>query len=154
MNIPTQVFPMDPREITLSEERVINGQKSALESTTQTILVVDDDLDIRFFVQILMQISGYKVLTARDGIEALEQISLEMPDLILLDVSMGRLDGLEVLRLIRANEPSAQVPVVLISGHGSADDVTAGMRAGANHYVTKPFESGHLVFLVQKLLTT
>jgi CheY-like chemotaxis protein len=149
--VPSILF--SPDETASATSGATSGKEQADGQAAKSILVVDDDLDIRFVVQIFMQISGYKVRTATNGIEALHQVTLEVPDLIILDISMADLNGLEVLRLIRVNTPTARMPIILLSAHSSDADIAAGMALGANHYVTKPFEPSYLLSVVEQLLS-
>ncbi|MEI9942447.1 MAG: response regulator [Pseudomonadota bacterium] len=102
------------------------------------ILVVDDEPDGS---DILAQCLGsqYDILVAHDGLEGLEQAAQHQPDLIISDVSMPRLDGLDMVRLIRLRL-GLRSPVIFLSGHGTPRDIIAGIGAGARHYLTKPID--------------
>jgi len=102
------------------------------------ILVVDDDPVIVDLLRVNFEIEGHEVLTAADGRSGLERARAERPDLVVLDVMMPGLDGLEAARLIRA-EPSVTAPVLLLSAKAQATDVAAGLEV-ADDYVTKPFD--------------
>jgi DNA-binding response OmpR family regulator len=116
------------------------------------ILTVDDDERIRRLVQINLQRAGYRVSGAGDGIEGLEQIERERPDLVLLDVNMPRLDGIELLRQLRARPDTAALPVVMLTARSQDEDVLEGTRSGANYYLTKPFSPPELLAVVRQAL--
>lgn len=103
------------------------------------ILVVDDSATVRKLISGKLSKSGHEVLCAADGIEALEKINEIMPDLILLDINMPRMDGYQVCKLIRNNEATKDVPVVMISGKDGFFDKVRGRMAGTTGYITKPF---------------
>jgi two-component system alkaline phosphatase synthesis response regulator PhoP len=116
------------------------------------ILAVDDDDLIRRLVQFNLQRAGYRVTPARDGLEALEQIEQERPDLVLLDVNMPRLDGIELLRRLRADPGTATLPVVMLTAKAQDEDILEGKRSGADYYLTKPFSPTELLAVVQEVL--
>ncbi|CAN5427239.1 hypothetical protein BH20ACI1_BH20ACI1_15200 [soil metagenome] len=103
------------------------------------ILVVDDSATVRKLISAKLSKSGHEVVCAIDGIEALEKINEIVPDLILLDINMPRMDGYQVCKLIRNNEATKDVPVVMISGKDGFFDKVRGRMAGTTGYITKPF---------------
>jgi two-component system response regulator MtrA len=113
------------------------------------ILLVEDDASIREVTAIGLRAAGFEVSTAADGAEGLDRWRRERPDLVLLDVMLPRLDGLEVLRAIR-NESSA--PVVMLTARADTIDVVVGLESGADDYVRKPFELPELVARVRAAL--
>jgi phosphoserine phosphatase RsbU/P len=105
-----------------------------------TLLVVDDDLFNREIVKPRLERRGYRVDTAADGTAALAQINDHPYDLILLDIVMPGLDGIEVLKAVRQHKSRAQLPVILVTAKDETEDIVAGLREGANDYVTKPID--------------
>jgi CheY-like chemotaxis protein len=105
----------------------------------KTILVVDDSATVRKLISGKLEKSGHKVICASDGIEALECLAIGLPDLVLLDITMPRMDGYEVCKQIRANPAAHDLPVVMISGRDGFFDKVRGRMAGSTGYVTKPF---------------
>jgi two-component system cell cycle response regulator len=110
-----------------------------------SILVADDSLLIRAIVRNGLEEEGYQVIEADDGLSALEQCRKRAPDVVLLDVEMPGLDGLEVLRELKADPNLRNIPVVFLTGRTSTDDIVAGLRGGAHDYLKKPFEPAELL---------
>ena len=106
----------------------------------ETILVVDDDLDILELLRLNLEPEGYDVRTASDGKQAVETASLSPPDLILLDVMMPYKDGFQVIEDLKSIEETKTVPVILLTARGQTEDKVQGLDAGADDYITKPFD--------------
>ncbi len=115
------------------------------------ILVVDDDADIVRVIRRMLEESGYKVETAASGSEALEKISFARPEVILLDLMMPRMDGIEALRRIRAVD--ADIKVVMITAYGGIGTYIDAMEWGATGYVNKPFDRDQLLQAIQRVST-
>jgi DNA-binding response OmpR family regulator len=103
------------------------------------VLVVDDDADIRELVTFKLQQAGYTVQAASDGQLGLDAALANTPDLILLDLMMPKLSGIEVCRLLRDNDATADTPVILFTAKAQEADVQRGFSAGADDYIVKPF---------------
>jgi len=116
------------------------------------ILVVDDEIYIVHILEFSLTMEGYSVLTASDGEEALKLIDSERPDLIVLDIMMPKIDGYEVCRRLRQDEQFTDLPVILLSAKGRPIDREAGLQAGANDYITKPFSPRKLLGKISELL--
>lgn len=139
----------DPNNVVLSSQvntlairiEEINHQHEVEESRPKgkTILVVDDSPTVRKLISGKLEKSGHNVVCASDGVEALERMGEIMPDLVLLDITMPRMDGYEVCKQIRANPEAHNLPVVMISGKDGFFDKVRGKMAGTSGYVTKPF---------------
>jgi diguanylate cyclase (GGDEF)-like protein len=117
-----------------------------------TILVVDDDADIVRFVEMNLRLEGYRVLVAKDGLEALEMVAAEVPDLVLLDVMMPGFDGIEVTRRLRADSRTATLPVIMLTAKTMTADRVLGLTTGADDYILKPFDTLELVARVKSTL--
>ena len=117
-----------------------------------TILVVDDEPPILELVRYTLEDEQIRVLEASDGAQALEAALAARPDLILLDVQMPRLDGLEVCRRLRADPALAGTRIVMLTAAGQDADRARGLAAGADEYLTKPFSPLALFTLVRSLL--
>ena len=119
---------------------------------TRTVLVADDDPDIQNLVVLRLERSGFRVLRASDGQEALDLALSELPDLAVLDITMPKLDGCEVTRSLRAHAETVAMPVILLTARVQDDDVERGMAAGATDYVKKPFSPQELGARVTSIL--
>ena len=116
------------------------------------ILVVDDDPVIQKLLEVNFQMEGYDVATAGDGAEALAAVAAERPDAVVLDMMMPKIDGIEVLRRLKADPATSSLPVLLLSARAQASDVADGLDAGADAYMTKPFDPVDLLERVASLL--
>ena len=118
----------------------------------RTVLVVDDDPVILRLLEVNFEMEGFSVCTATDGVEGLEVAKAEQPDVVVSDVMMPRMNGLELVKGLKDDPATASIPVILLSAKAQATDVRAGLDAGADDYVTKPFEPLDLVDRVNKLI--
>ncbi len=116
------------------------------------ILVVDDEIYIVHILEFSLTMEGYTVLTASDGEEALKMIEQERPDLVVLDIMMPKLDGYEVCRRLRQDDQFGNLPVILLSAKGRPVDREAGLQAGADDYIAKPFSPRKLLEKIRTLL--
>jgi DNA-binding response OmpR family regulator len=119
---------------------------------TPTILVADDEEDLRELVSYRLSRSGYEVVEAVDGQEALELATERTPDLMVLDVMMPRLDGYELTRRVREEDSLRSVPVILLTARSQETDVSRGFEVGADDYLKKPFNPDELVARVRAVL--
>jgi two-component system, OmpR family, alkaline phosphatase synthesis response regulator PhoP len=116
------------------------------------ILVVDDEEDIRELVELNLSHEGFKVLLCETGEQALEKAGSELPDLIILDLMLPGIDGLEVCKKLKSNMKTENIPVVMLTAKGEETDVVSGLEVGADDYITKPFSGKVLVARVRRLL--
>jgi CheY-like chemotaxis protein len=121
-------------------------------SMPPVVMVVEDFEDNRFMMRRLLEMSGYRVLEAINGEEAVELAHRERPQLILMDLSLPQLDGLAATRRIRQHAELRDVPIVAVSAHDTADFHADALAAGCNDYVTKPIDFDQLEALLQRLL--
>jgi len=112
------------------------------------VLIVDDDERIVNFLSVKLNACGYKVLTASNGVEALEQAEAQEPDMIVLDLLMPKMDGFETLRELRS---FTTVPVIILSAKGADTDKIKGLGQGADDYVQKPFNPSELVARIEAI---
>ena len=116
------------------------------------ILVVDDDENVRISLGAILEDAGHDVVMASDGSQALKLIAREQFDLMVLDVVMPELDGLEVCRRVRANPFTARLPIMFLTAKGRPGDATRGLDVGGDDYMTKPFEVTELPARIRALL--
>jgi twitching motility two-component system response regulator PilG len=119
----------------------------------RTVLIVDDSPTICRLVTTTLQKQGYQVYAATDGMDALAKMNEHIPSLILLDITMPRLDGYQLCRIIKSNKDLRNTPVVMLSGKDGLLDKVKGRMAGASDYITKPFNPNALVKTVRKHVT-
>ncbi len=119
-----------------------------------TILVVDDDQRMLHVVGMYLAMDGFTIVSAIDGNDALKRIEEQLPDLVIMDIMMPGVDGIEACTRIRANPTTSHIPVVLFTALSSAPDVERARLAGANHMITKPFNLVGLSELVRSLCSS
>ncbi len=112
-------------------------------------LVVDDDLALADVVAFTLRRAGFEVITAHDGLTAIDRWQAESPDLILLDLNLPRLDGLNVCQRVRAQD---NTPIIILSVRGEEDDIVRGLQLGADDYIVKPFSPRQMVARVEAVL--
>ncbi|MBL4894114.1 MAG: sigma-54-dependent Fis family transcriptional regulator, partial [Emcibacter sp.] len=114
------------------------------------ILIVDDEEDIRDLISGILDDEGYETRTAKDSDSALAEIEARRPSLIILDIWLqgSRLDGLEILEVIKKSH--ADLPVVIISGHGNIETAVSAIKLGAYDFISKPFETDKLLIMVER----
>lgn len=119
---------------------------------TRKILIVDDEPNIVVPLQFLMERNGYETAVAQSGEEALEAISKENPDLILLDIMLPGIDGFEVCEIVKLKPEWKHIKIIFLTAKGREVDIAKGMVLGADEYITKPFLNKQIVECVQRLL--
>lgn len=119
---------------------------------SDVVLVVEDEEAIRTMITLNLQVAGYAVEEAVDGYQALEKVKKVKPDLVLLDWMLPGLDGLDVLRRLKADPETTNVPVIMLTAKSEESDIVLGLEMGAADYVTKPFSNKVLVARVRAML--
>ena len=119
---------------------------------TKKVLIVDDEINIVAALEFLLQKSGYQVMAAQNGDEALKRVESFAPDLVLLDVMMPRISGYEVCRRMRERPEWKHIKIIMLSAKGREAEVSKGVSLGADLYVTKPFSNNELVGKIDELL--
>ncbi|HEY7349908.1 MAG TPA: response regulator transcription factor [Ktedonobacterales bacterium] len=127
-------------------------EQQAKSLSGQTILVVDDEQSIIDFIKLGMTYEGARVEAAMDGFAALDAARRLRPDLIILDIMLPGIDGLEVCRRLRAQELTADIPVLMLTARDEVSDRVAGLNTGADDYLTKPFSFDELLARVKAIL--
>ncbi|HTK08600.1 MAG TPA: response regulator transcription factor [Ktedonobacteraceae bacterium] len=124
-------------------------EKEVFDQRDMTILIVDDEPRIRDFVRLDLEMENYRVIEASNGIEALDELRENLPDLVVLDVMMPEMDGFETLKAIRE---VSTVPVIMLTVRQSEQDRIHGLDLGADDYMAKPFSSRELLSRIRALL--
>ncbi len=119
---------------------------------SKRILIVDDEASLRTLVRANLEVDGFEVSEAVDGIEAMRMLAESRPDLILLDIMMPGKDGIEVLEDLAADEKLKGIPVILLTAKGEQDDLEKGAALGARGHITKPFDPEQMVRTVKAAL--
>ena len=114
-------------------------------NSDRLVVVADDERDIADLLTLNLVMEGYQVETVYDGQAALDAVRSLDPDFVLLDVMMPKMDGLDVLRALKADEATCDIPVIMLTAKAGDDDVWAGWQAGASYYLTKPFDLDDLI---------
>ncbi|MBL0226445.1 MAG: response regulator [Geobacteraceae bacterium] len=116
------------------------------------ILIVEDEVSLLKLETILLTVKGYEVVGASSGNEALEKLSVEAFDLILLDIMLPDIDGYEICRRIKEHPRHLGIPVVMLTAKKSSEDQERGASSGADAYLTKPFKSAMIIEVIERLL--
>jgi two-component system alkaline phosphatase synthesis response regulator PhoP/two-component system response regulator VicR len=117
------------------------------------VMAVDDERHIVRLIQVNLERSGYQVVTAFDGPDALKKVETDRPDLIVLDVMMPKMDGFEVLKRLQANPETREIPVIMLTAKAQDADVFRGWASGVSAYLTKPFNPLELITFVRRILS-
>jgi len=118
----------------------------------KTILIVDDEQDILELIEYNLKNEGYSILTAQAGEQAIKIAKQSLPDLIVLDLMLPGIDGLEVTRYLRSTEQTRDMPIVMLTAKGEESDIITGLELGANDYISKPFSPKVLVARIRAIL--
>jgi len=121
-------------------------------NTQARVLVVDDEVYILHILDFILGAEHYDVVTATNGEQALQRVREDKPDLIILDIMMPKLDGYETCRIIKSDDATKHIPVILLTAKGRDIDQKLGKEVGASDYITKPFSPTKLIERVQSIL--
>ena len=146
---PVALASRAPVQLTLAQpEAFVATPAPVAELRLPTVMVVDDSLTVRKITSRLLAREGYQVILAKDGVDALEQLIDEMPDVILSDIEMPRMDGFDFVRNVRADERLKDLPVIMITSRTADKHRNYAVEIGANHYLGKPYDEEELLGLV------
>ena len=118
----------------------------------QKVLIVDDEPNIVMTLEYALKKKGFQVYIARDGSEALQIAGETLPDVVLLDIMMPKVDGYKTLEIIREDPDLKHTKVVFVTAKNKASDIEKGLKLGADRYITKPFSIKHIISEIQQLL--
>ena len=139
----------------LSTRQLVNSSTEITNSSTEPsnyILVAEDDQDVAFLITEMLKEEGYEYVWAQDGQEALEIMDKQMPNLLITDIMMPRMDGIDLIKKIREEDDKRHLPIIVVSARTEDADRLIGLEAGAEVYLGKPFNSEELMLRVRKLL--
>ena len=119
---------------------------------SKNILVVEDDLDIRELISFNLQNQGHQVFEAKDGEAGIDKAREKLPDLILLDLMLPGIQGLDVCRVIKSDQETKEIPIIMVTALGQEEDIVKGLETGADDYITKPFSIKVLIARVNAVL--
>ena len=116
------------------------------------VLVADDDIHLLNIAKLNFERAGFLVVTVPNGDEVLKRVKTELPDLIVLDIVMPVLDGMETLKALKGNEDTKKIPVIMLTIKAEDKDIFQGWKEGAEAYLTKPFEPAEVIIMAQGIL--
>ena len=143
------VRPIQPRLAQLTIEVVASEKRSS----RRTVMVVDDSVTVRKVTSRLLERQGYEVVTAKDGMEAVEKIATLQPDVMLLDIEMPRMDGFEVATFVRHESDQKALPIIMITSRTGEKHREHALSLGVNAYMGKPYQENELLDTIQQLMT-
>ncbi len=117
------------------------------------ILMVEDETQLVEMVRLRLETNNYEILTAYDGMEALEKVKKERPDLIILDLMLPKIDGYKVCSLLKTDPKYNKIPIIILTARAQKEEIDLGKDLGADAYITKPFESEFLLEKIKELLS-
>ena len=126
---------------------------SYFPASNRTIMVVDDEIEMVKVVRGMLKEKGFNVTCAYDGLQVFYVLKQQKPDLIILDILMPQMDGLEVLTRLKCNPATASIPVILLTEKGEPEDLIKGYERGAEYYIPKPFTKNQLLDGVNSILS-
>lgn len=118
----------------------------------KTVLIADDSMSVRKFVMLALKLQGVRVISAVDGMDALEKAAIEKVDLLITDLNMPNMDGYTLIKNLRSTTDYGTLPIIILSSLSKDADVQAGLDAGANSYLIKPFNAKRLQYEVSKYI--
>ncbi len=116
------------------------------------VLIAEDEEDVRDVMEMFLDSQGYEVETAYDGLDALDRIRTWGPDVVLMDIMMPVMDGIEVCRQVKADEATKNIPIIMVSAAAKREKEAEAREAGANGYILKPYEPAELTEIIEKCM--
>ncbi len=135
--------------VTLIEDMNIND---GADDRRRQVMVVDDSVTVRKVTSRLLERHGYEVVTANDGVDAMTHLQSSVPDIMLLDIEMPRMDGFEVARQVRHSQRLKDLPIIMITSRTGEKHRQTAMEIGVNSYLGKPFQENQLLDNIEELL--
>ena len=161
-NNDRKIVEMLQKDATLSYDAIAeqlditeNGVEERIRKLSDTrtkILIVDDELDTLLPLKRALEMDDFNVIDAQDGVEALEKVRSEIPDLVLLDLMLPKINGFEVCQRLKHDEATSSIPIIMLTAKGETSDKVEGIEIGADDYVTKPFNLDELKARIKAVL--
>lgn len=152
MSQDPEISHMKIAELLGVKEEEVKERIKRLSDTRQKILIVDDELDTLIPLRRALEAEDYIVVEASNGTDAIEKTKSEHPDLVLLDLMMPGMDGIEVCDVLKRNSMTSTIPVIMVTAKGEVNEKIEGIETGADDYVTKPFDLGELKARIRMIL--
>ena len=133
-------------------ENVVKEKLESFSDTRQKILIVDDELDALTALKRALESDNYNVVEATDGLSAIEKVKAENPDVVLLDLMMPEMDGIETCKHLKSDPKYKHIPIIMLTAKGEIDNKIEGIEMGADDYVTKPFNLHELKARIKMVL--
>jgi len=149
---PVQLIGRAPEPSPLYVPAPVEGTDADVEALGATIMVVDDSLTVRRVTQRLLERQGFQVLLAKDGVDALRQMQDTMPDVLLVDIEMPRMDGYDLTRAVRSNPETQAIPILMITSRTAGKHRALAFELGVNEYLGKPYQEEELLRLIRRHL--
>lgn len=117
------------------------------------IIYIDDDIEMIYLIKMILERKGYEIISINDGLESVEIIKKEQPDLVMLDLMMPNIDGWDIYHQLKSNEITSEIPVIIISAKAQPIDKVLGLQiAKVNNYISKPFRPQELIDSIENIL--
>jgi chemosensory pili system protein ChpA (sensor histidine kinase/response regulator) len=150
---PVQLIGRAPEPAAVRVASGPGGEEDAeSEPISATIMVVDDSLTVRRVTQRLLERQGFQVLLAKDGVDALRQMQDALPDILLVDIEMPRMDGYDLTRTVRSNPDTRNIPILMITSRTAGKHRSLAFELGVNEYLGKPYQEDELLRLIRRHL--
>lgn len=121
-------------------------------SENKKVLIIDDNPTLATTLQMILELKGFTIITASDGIAGLNKVMEEMPDIIILDIMLPGMDGYQVCEKVKANPNTKDIPVIMLTGKDTGEDFDKALEKKADWYIVKPYNIDHLMSVFDKLL--
>lgn len=125
---------------------------SECEKKDKTLLIVEDETDLLEAVKYDLELSGYDIITAGDGMEGLRKAREKLPDLVILDLLLPKMDGYRVCRMLKVDKKTGKIPILMLTAKTTREDERLGKKSGADYFMTKPFDPERLLENIEALI--
>jgi chemosensory pili system protein ChpA (sensor histidine kinase/response regulator) len=149
---PVQLIGRAPEPAPMPATAATGDADAESEVIGATIMVVDDSLTVRRVTQRLLERQGFNVLLAKDGVDALRQMQDALPDVLLVDIEMPRMDGYDLTRAVRSNAETRSIPILMITSRTAGKHRSLAFELGVNEYLGKPYQEDELLRLIRRHL--